>query len=602
MTLSTKPGVKELNIQKAVQIGASEACRNIVGRMAHLEPDPWGIVLPAKDKGRKVIKNRILPMFRNTEPLRELFTDSAHDLQNEQLQLANGFLFHLMWSGSASSMASDPMRGVICDEVNKYEQWVGDEADPVTLSAMRLRSYGSRALQINISTPTNRFGRITELYESSEVKLEFCVPCPHCGKFQPLAFERLRWNKVEGESHEVQAVRILAESDAVHYQCTHCDGSIYERDRRAMENLGRYSSEDGTVEDAETVNRFPDRTRVGIQISALHCLWVSWAEIVAEFLRCGKSLTKLFNFRTQTLGEPFEQQIEKAKPSLFSGKSARATLAEGVCPAWTMRLIAAIDPGSDHFWLTLRAWGPGMQSQRVWHGRVESFDELDQLLWHHPWPVDGGKQPRTVDFVGIDTGGTVGEGGETSRTMQVYRWILPRKSRVRGLKGASKPRGNLRLWNGKGILDTGTGSKRDGREVLLTYLDTNHWQDELHDLINRGCDTNLTTRETEMWHLNQRDDQAYNAHLAGVHKVAVRKGLQVTEEWMPISRHTPIHLRDCEVYQVALAYLCQVHTLPTVEQMAHIESVQQQAVIDQTIRRPRENRDPWEPGGMAEYL
>lgn len=587
MDLPLRPGVEAVSIMKAAQVGASEALRNLMGTIAHEDADPIGLALPDREKGRKIVINRVIPLFTGTQVLRELFTERAHDLQAGQIRLNNGFLLHLMWSGSPSAMASDPMRIAICDEVDKFQPWARREADPVSLITKRLRAYEERGCLICISTPTTRLGKIFDLFDGSNVKLYFHVPCPHCGTYQRLVFAQLRWPKFPDVDKNEQAARIVREN-ACWYECADCGERIEEQDKPAMVRAGRWATlkdedlADGeragpspgrvVIDDAEAIDRWPRGTRIGIQISALYCLWESWASIAAEFLKAEGNLSAMFDFRTETLGEPFEQQITRAKASVFGERSGAASLAEGIVPAWAVKLLAAVDTQHDHFWCVIRAWGPGMRSARVWHGRVETFEELERLCLNQPWPIEEDQfAPLTCELTLIDSGGTRLEDEAASRTMQVYRWVLPRRARVRAIKGTNKPKAGLFVWRGRGFIaaDVSVARKRK-RELALWFVDTHHFNDELADLIG----------DEDRWQLNARHDEEYNRHLSSVEKVLIRHGSQVREEWVAYggARHD---LRDCEAYQVAAAYMAQVHLLPPPD-VIH----QQREAIAQAARRP----------------
>src|SRR5208283_4777261 len=98
MNLCNVPGLAQLAIIKCAQAGISEALRNVIGWCAHLVPDPVGVCLPDEAKGRSIIDNRLLPLFRGTTPLQRLMTRKSADLSKQQVKLQNGFLLHLMWS------------------------------------------------------------------------------------------------------------------------------------------------------------------------------------------------------------------------------------------------------------------------------------------------------------------------------------------------------------------------------------------------------------------------------------------------------------------------------------------------------------------------
>lgn len=604
MDLCTRPGIVQINIPKAAQGGVSEALRNVLGFVAHIEPEPAGLALPSRDKGRKIVQNRLLPMFRATDAFAALTSGRATDFQSEQIRLTNGFILHLMWSGSATAMASDPMRIAICDEVDKFEAWVGREADAVSLVQKRLRAYGDRAIQINVSTPTTRFGQIWRLFEESDVILFYEVPCPECGAFQKLVFPRLRWDKGEFKDKRKLAAHLM-QTGAVWYECEHCQAHITEEQRPAMVEAGRWQRADGLPiadaygeehVDAEEIEVWPRGTRVGMHVSALYYLWQSWAGLAAEWIRAEGDLAKTFTFRTESLGEPWEQQIQRATKTVFGAKSANAVLAEGIVPAWAVKLLASVDTQHDHFWLVIRAWGSDMMSQRVFHGRVESFDELDALVFKQPWPNEDKDRPALFpELIGIDTGGTRLEGESASRTMQVYRWAHPRRARVRPLKGAGRKRDGIYLWPSTGFVDHGRRRRNYSvaREKLrIWFLDAHHFGDQLADLIARGVSDD-DDRE-EQWLLNQRNDEEYNAHLSNSVKVVVRTAGKLSEVWTPVRHGARVDLWDCEVYQIALAYLSNVHLLPPQEEIERIRAAQKEA---QQPRR-RDRRDPWEPTGF----
>jgi len=617
MDLPAAPGVEQVNIEKSAQIGASEVLRNLLGYWADLEPDPVGLALPDRVKGRRIIGNRVIPLFRETPRLRRLLSSRAHDVQKEEIRLDNGFLLHLMWSGSASSTSADPMRRVICDEVDKMALWAGAEPDPVGRTWKRTETYGERRCQVNLSTPTDQFSEIDKLVEASRFHLYYFVPCPHCGARQRLTFGQLKWpSAADGEGKGALADRIVADA-AAWFECTACGKRIDEDRKAAMVRAGRWSTDDGEamaargelaagtvdgndVVDAEAVEAWPRGTRIGMRIwKAYRLLGAGWASIAAEFLRTGGELGKLFNFVTETLGEAFHQQVARAPADVFRGKVSRAALPEGVVPAWAAKLIAAVDTQIDHFYLVLRAWGPEMRSQRVWHGRVSTFAEIERLCFGRVWKCeDEGLGAFGVELVGIDSGGTRDRDADSSRTMEVYRWCQKFTAVARALKGAAKPRSGQYVWRGKGFLAPPEGVSRPVKrklEVPLYWLAEGHWQDVLADLIVRGVGDE---DDAELWMLNTRADDEYDRHLANARKVVVSTRGRPEEKWTKVHSGAREDYRDCEKYQCALAYMAGVQTLPSVEECQALrrQLVANRAEAERAARkRQNEPRDPWRP-------
>jgi len=597
MDLAVAPGVVQLNIQKAGQMGVSEALRNLMGYWAHMDPDPIGLTLPDRVKGRAIVSNRVIPMFETTPALTNLFTAKSHDIKKEQIKLVNGFLMHLMWAGSESSTASDPMRRVINDEVDKP----GFLANAIGATETRITTYEERRLQLNASTPTNRFGKIFGLVEDSDYVLHFVVPCPHCGGLQKLVFRQLKWKHSDARERKDRAA-LVRKAGNVWYECIHCQEKITREHKAAMIRAGRYATDDGEIEDAEAVEQWPAETRLGIRLSSLYCDWKSWERIAAQCILAQGDPSRAYIFRTETLGEVWEEQMDRTKPSLFSLKCKRATLAEGIVPRWAVKIITSIDTQHDHFWLVHRAWGPNMRSQRVFHGRVETFEQLDELCFRRPWEFeDNAHPPLLPELIGIDSGGTQMAGESASRTQQVYRWAWRRRARVRALKGASHTkRKDVFIWPGKGNMSEGLGDrKRNVRQLQIWYLNTNHFQDLLAELIRMGADRHAgenddeAPEQEELWLLNQRDDEEYNWHLSNMHKIAVQKGAVIEQQWMPLESGARIDLRDCEVYNLAVAHMAYVHLLPSDDEVARMRE-QAKTGAPRRRRQSSARRNAWD--------
>jgi len=565
-----------------------------------------GITLPNRPKGRRIVNNRIIPLFRTCKPLRALLTPKAADVQKEEIRLLNGFIMHLMWAGSAASMKSDPMCRVFNDEIDDFEAEADRQASAIELTAKRLVTYEEKAIQVNIGTPTTQFGNVAQLQAQSRVKLYYYVPCPHCGTYQRLILPQLKWKKFDSEDRVERAALIL-QHRAAWYECEQCKKQIDEAKKLGMVRAGRWSSEEGYVvdaagtrhEDAENVERWPVGTWVAMHISQLYCLWVSWAKIAAERVMAADNRSRMFDFRTQTLGEPFEQQIERPRPGLFAEKSERAELEEGVVPRWAWRLVVTIDTQKDYFFVVVRAWGAEMRSARVWHGRVETFEALDRLCFGQPWRVqDETGLPMLPDLVLIDSGGTKLEDQQMSRTQEVYRWALNRRARVRPIKGASHKRGTYRVWPGEGEYKATKEEKQRGRPVRIWYFEKQGFEDELQDLADRGVDEK--DERPEIWGLNKRNDEEYNRHLSNAHKIMVRVRGGLAMKWVPVQTGSRVDYRDCEVYSVMAAFMLRVHLLPPEVELEKLREARRQAAEKRKKPPIKKERDQWNPTPIAE--
>ena len=198
------------------------------------------------------------------------------------------------------------------------------------------------------------------------------------------------------------------------------------------------------------------------------------------------------------------------------------------------------------------------------------------------------------DLALIDSGGTKAEGATMSRTMEVYAWALERAAHVRAIKGHSKSLPGQYYKRGRGWFEPGDDSG-ERVEVPIWLLDVNHYQDELASMMQRriavGQSDDGEAITEPMWVLNQRDDPEYNTHMSNLRKVAEQKGGELVELWRPISAGARVDLRDCEGYQIAAAYMRQIHLLPSPEDF---EAMRQAAVASQNKSHSQRS-----PGGIT---
>jgi phage terminase large subunit GpA-like protein len=604
MDVPFKPGVSQVFVEKASQVGVSEALRNIQAYLAERAPDPVGLVLPDKAKGRKVISERLIPMFEQTPALRALLTGKKANVQKEMLRLINGFILWLAWAGSPTTTKGDPWCTAVIDELDECALAVarlGQTRDLVGAAAKRTRTYGERARLIAVSTPLDALSEIDAQMSAARFLLEYYVPCPGCGGYQTLDLAHIHFAPPDPAiqaDRRAWAAWVLEDVDRTTYECRYCQARWQEHQRPAIIRAGHWCSSlrqdkdgktigvsgvdarglpretdafAGRIFDAEALEEFPRGSTIGMRIwAAYSLLGVTLSGIAAEFIRAQGDRGRMFTFTTETEGRVFEQQLAKIDQTVFAQKVARATLPEGVVPAWAGKLLATADTQIDYFQVVIRAWGEDHISQRVWHGRVGTFKELEQLCFATAWKCeDDTCGPMSCEMLGIDSGGTTDEGSDSSRTMEVYRWGQKHKARVRVLKGFDGSRTGQLLWLGKGLLvENAQGTVRRKREVPLWCLAKHHWQSVLQDYVHAGTPTGRRGgRDRELWLLNTRKDPQYERELANAQEVLERSGTRPMKIWKPIHPGGRWDYRDCEVYQCVLASLASVHLLPPAEQI-----------------------------------
>lgn len=538
MDLCAHPRVRKLNVKKAGQIGGSEAIRNAIGRMAHQEPDPILLVLPNEKVGKKIFGKRILPLFEDTPCLAALKTNESRDQQLTQVVLSNGFTLSLGWSGSAATLASDPQRIVINDEVDKFEEWVGHEADPISLGEIRTATYED-SLVVNVSTPTTEQGLIHQLWDGSPVKLWFYVPCPHCRHYQRLLFDRVRYQKFESLGDAKHRAAAIETNGAAWYECEKCPERILDRHKPRMVNQGYWGTEDGGWKlwvDGHEDGEMPAGSEVGVHVSALYSLAAkhTFVLIAVEWVKCAGDPRKTQNFYNSWLGEIFAQLITKTDAGAIQAKRVE-TAKRLIVPKWAVALFATADTQKDHFYWVIRAWGYGERSQLIHHGVCKTFDELYQVALCSTFQGESGAQWHSAVLL-IDSGGNATDASDTTRTQEVYQFAGRDPGRIWPTKGWHRP--IPRLW----------AMTQRPNGVVLRKVDSGAYKDMLNRLIRDPDETK--------WTLHSEVDDDYCRQLASEHKVLDRK--KRTMSWQPKTSGAANHYLDCEMQQCAAADMTNV--------------------------------------------
>ena len=582
MDLAITPGVVEVWLEKGAQGGGSEAVRIILLYFVDQDPCPLGIALPDRTKGRQVVQDRIIPACRRTPKIRGLLTDRAMDTSSEEIRFTNGAKIHLMWSGSSSSMRSNPIRIMVPDEIDVMKQWTGRDGNPVDMAMKRTRAYGDARRVIGLSTPTLKSGEIHTRVSGATYVLHFHVPCPKCGELQTLVWPQLKWKKIKG-TQAARAAHIQQSPTAVWYECSVCGHKIHQDDRQAMIRQGVWRDLEGTIPDAAAVAEWPRGTSIGLRINALYYLWETWSNVVSEFIRAKGRLSSVYDFYTQTLGEPFEQSSRRTREHTFAEKSQRSKLKASIIPKWAGLLLATVDTQMDHFYVVVRAHSQE-RSARIWHGRIETFDDLDRLLFGTAWKVENNAfAPCKISHVAIDSGGTRAEADFESRTMEVYRWGRRRQGTVWIFKGDAHPRQSQVVRPGTGLINQGSRKEK----LTIWLVDSNYFHTLLDDQIHMGIGT-----ADETWLLDSNNDETYNRQMSNLHRVPVKKGTDMVQVWEPTTAGARHDYRDCEAYQLALASLANVDLLPNAAELQRQRQIAADAQAKNKGRRKQED-DPW---------
>ena len=160
----------------SAQIGKTEVLLNGIGFYISHDPSPILVVQPTLEMAKAFSKDRLAPMLRDTPALKGKVKDArSRDSNNTTLQkVFQGGRISISGANSAASLASRPIRIVLCDETDRYPASAGTEGDPISLARKRSATFHNRKCVLT-STPTIKgASRIETAFEASDQR-RFCA-------------------------------------------------------------------------------------------------------------------------------------------------------------------------------------------------------------------------------------------------------------------------------------------------------------------------------------------------------------------------------------------------------------------------------------------
>lgn len=407
MDAASDPSVETIVVMSSAQVGKTEILQNIVGYHVHQDPAPILVVMPTLEMAEAYSKDRLAPMVRDTPALSQLIADPrARDSGNTLLHKRfPGGHITLAGSNSPASLASRPVRLVLCDEVDRYPFSAGAEGDPVNLARKRATTFWNRKFLLT-STPTIRnASRIEAAYLASDQR-RYHVPCPHCGALQPLEWSRIRW-----PDHDPARA---------HAVCAECGAEIDHAEKALMLAGGQW------------VAQAPFNGTAGFHLCELYSPWRSWSQVAKDFLEAKRLPETLKTWVNTSLGETWEEEGETVGDADLLARREGYTLEEP--PPEVRLVVAGVDVQADRLEVTLL----GAAADELWVlGHLVLWGSpTEALVWRD---LDAALQARYgahgVAGAAIDSGG--------HHTSQVYAYARQHASQrvyaVKGLPGAGRP-------------------------------------------------------------------------------------------------------------------------------------------------------------------
>ncbi|MCI7097813.1 MAG: phage terminase large subunit family protein [Lachnospiraceae bacterium] len=511
------PYIQEINFCKSTQVGGTEAMLNMLGWIIMENPSPTMIIYPSDDLAKDTSNDRIKPSLTKTPEIRERFYPNSSKELNLKFR---GMKIYLRGSGSPGKLASKSIKYLFFDEIDKMDGASKKEASPYNLAKERTRTFTYSKKIYTCSTPTLKTNYVWQIHEEADEQRHYFVPCPHCGEYITFAFKQIKFPDGDGRTNYERAKESV-------YVCQECGCMISDKDKIRMLRRGQWRDVKKTC--------VGKPRKVSFLINALYSRFLSWSEIVMEFLDSKDDPEKLQNFVNSWLAEPWEDTKLKTSADLVMER--QTNLGALVVPPWAKMLTAGVDVQENCLYWSIRSWGDFLTSQNIAHGQALSFADIERVM-DLPYRKEDGTQ-YIVSLALIDSG---------DQTDTVYDFCALHSDWAFPVKGSSNPmQTHFKLSK---------INKAESRAygMTLVLVDGGKYKDMIAARMKRP-------NGTGSWMVYHGCDREYAEQVTAEHKVNVKNGTKVRQEWVLKSSHADNHYLDTEVYAAAAADILGVRFL-----------------------------------------
>lgn len=498
----------------------TETLINMLGWIVEYDRANTLLIMDTKTSGIALSKNRIRPFLRDVCGLDYSKTasskgkDNDHSMNAVDLGIGRGANVKIGSSRCAGDLCSTPVKYLLMDELDRWQQEIRGEGDPISLAFQRQLRF--RGMTVMCSTPTLEDGRINKYFKQGTCET-WCAVCK-CGAFMPC-----RWSDIDWSDPSEPTIA-----------CKEC-GQVYtEMDIKGLDH--EYSPPANADPFKDNFGRIWRSFEVFGTLCHSFYSWKSLRDYEIQALKTGEASYQSFvNTRLAEVYKP-RDELSVELPALM--RECRDDYSPYDLPVEIDFLCAGIDTHDNCLFVEV----VGFSKDGREHWGVEYFvapydlqsqggirDCLEMLATKAYARVDGVELKIALSF--IDSGG--------HRTNEVYT-MAARSSRMMAIKGVASSRDKQDPLIRK-LSKVSLNGNVKGKTHLLV-LGVNAGKDALFDMEVR---TITGDRCLHYW-AGGGYDKTYFAGLLSEKKVGGK--------WIAPQRgSTPNEPLDCRVYAMAAA-------------------------------------------------
>jgi len=505
--------VSTISTMCSAQSAKTETMLALLAWLISEDPAPCMWVTSSEEEASKFWTERMKPSLEASPAIRDMIPTGrtrAKEIFFPTMPL------EIIGANAPSKLQSKPRRWLMLDEVRNWPPG----ALPMVLK--RTRAFWN-ARRVVISTPDNEHDPVHQAFLEGDQR-HYYVECPHCKEKQPLEWKSMKW-ETNDETRPAGRYNFDRLAETIHYECLKgCKISDAPGLRRKM------------VANGEWRRHNPDapKSRVSFTWSAMLPPWVTWRDLVEEFINASKAQEwgdhePLKTFITESLGQPWRDELRYRKEKNFL---AERMVNYNIGDSWdeTQRIFLGVDVQKDCLYYVVRAFGTFGRSRLLDYDKVIGFEDLLEVI--ERFGID-------ADDVAIDA---------AHRTGEVYKAIEESNYKWKAFWGDDRAfwirDGMRQAWTISQI-DPAVGTRMQGsvRPIRLYHWSNPTIKDKL-ELLMSG--------EGPEWQIPEKVSRNYLDQITAERREEIVDSKnRVTFRYVKIRKDD--HFRDCESMVIAAA-------------------------------------------------
>jgi len=402
---------------------SSVTLHTLIAIVRRAAEDPVNVIYAINsDKVAGDISVRLRALLEDCPLTAGLVAEAGEDITSRRYRLA-GMNIWLQGSHSAGDAAEKTAGLIVADELDKHGEPTGEASTLDLLEQRGKEVTGAKVLAF--STPTEESAATHKEWAKGSRHVAF-VPCPHCGHFQELRWEGLKFEHCR-KTRGWDLDRVERET---YYECSACEGRIEERHKAGMLARGRWEAthyEEVTVDGEKA--RVP-AWQPGV-LSAHYSDFYSvhpnstWGRIAVEWLTSQDSPKKRQNVLNGRFGRAVRPTVSEVR--VGDVHRLRGEYRKGTLPCRPAVAVLVADSQA-----ALQKWMRMAFSLRgdcwiVDWGKTLSYTDLDALFMA---PIETPEGRVYCQRAMVDEGGKDGTSYEVRRfCAQRFPEFVPAKGR-----------------------------------------------------------------------------------------------------------------------------------------------------------------------------